>query len=338
MEVNPFEEVILKLNVSERQSEIRTWLNAVDNYNKIKLRESNNRNIIFVGKTRAGKSNAINVLKNITHIPREMTLFAETKEPSLTPFTVEYGNVNYNINIIDTPGLYEQSMIGEEQKTDEILKSMIIKCLDYEIRKINLIFFVATFVTGINAQDIESFGQFLEMFKGAEKKICLLITRCEGFSSDYKKMIIADIKRSENLKNFLNLIEDRIFFIGSIKPEDWENGSKENIQQNVVNISQMRTELYDLIFKTDTYCHIDDFEIFKSQKLEAEALQMKLLEHQNLIESLFQAGEENEKTIQEFKVIADQLLKYKAFISNTYGLKTIEEIEEKMIKKEDSNN
>jgi predicted GTPase len=133
-------------DVEEQKRKIQTAFEDFNKENEIKLKESNIRNVLFVGRSRSGKSTAYGVLKNLTYVPDDLDIFMGTKEPEIKSFTVEIskdeedylkfleqtkkGNavvtedikpddfgkyyINYNINIIDTPGLFEQREKEEE--------------------------------------------------------------------------------------------------------------------------------------------------------------------------------------------------------------------------------
>lgn len=75
--------------------------------------------------------------------PTELCLFSQTKSPNLYSFTVETstdsGPMNYNISIMDTPGLFEKTL-DKTERNNLLIKETISKCLHFEIRWLHCLF------------------------------------------------------------------------------------------------------------------------------------------------------------------------------------------------------
>jgi len=234
--------------------------------------------------------------------------------------------INYNLNIIDTPGLFEQTKSLEDKRTNEDLTKMIAHCLEHDITKVHLIFFVCSYDEGIKDDELKAFTTFVNLFKGAEQKICLLISRAEGYPEDYKKFLVEEIKQHPTFNTMIELVGNRIFFTGSVKKEDYESGSIESIQRSMLNITEMRKILLDLIFKENDYCHFKDIEFYKVQKAQA----IRLLEEkdalENEIKKLHQNNEENLSKVQEYSELVKDLEQYKILFEDKHGLKQPEDM------------
>jgi len=252
-------------------------------YNDIKLRDAKNRNIIFLGKTRSGKSTVFNVLKDMVHVCGYTSFFSDTQNPCLHSFTVclqtpsgkpgtDPTEINYNLNIIDTPGLFEQKTDVEKVRNNDVLKKTILTCLEYEITNIHAIFLVCSFEQGVNVQDLEAIREFVDLFGGAEESICLLITRAEGYTQERKTQMINDIMQHPSLKDFVSLIKDKIFFTGAISSGNTETGALEAVKRDTQNVYFMRKKIYDYIFNKETHCIIRNLDYFRLKQLEAKNL------------------------------------------------------------------
>lgn len=213
MATSIFDEFLLSNNVEEEKKKIDAMIQKIQDHEAIKLKDATTRNLIFVGKTRAGKTTALKVLKSPTMLVKHIRLFADTEHPTLYPFTVENTDpkigelVNYNINIIDTPGLFEQYEKQEDIRDNSRLMSAIATCMEMEITKIHAIFFVCSFATGINDQDLKAFKEFVQLFKGAEDKIVMLITNCEEYDDKAKEELKDEIIRSPEYVHLWSLLE-----------------------------------------------------------------------------------------------------------------------------------
>jgi len=224
------------------------------------------------------------VLKQMNYISGFTSIFSDTQDPRLHSFTVclNKGQVetNYNLNIIDTPGLFEQKIDSDKVRNNDILKKTIFKCLEYEITRINAIFFVCSFDQGINVQDLMAMKEFLDLFSGAEESICLLITRAESYTEERKSMMIKEILQHEALKDIVELIKNKIFFTGSIKYTDYDAGALDAVQRDCKSVYYMRKTIYDYIFAKESFCQLNDLNFFKMKKLETKKLMENILEIQ----------------------------------------------------------
>ena len=95
------------------------------------------RNIIFVGRSRSGKTTSIEVLKDKDHNPGDFKILRETKTASVQSFTMssKQQNQNLHFNVMDTPGLFEYAEKGDH-RTNDVILGVIKKCIDVEITKV----------------------------------------------------------------------------------------------------------------------------------------------------------------------------------------------------------
>jgi len=139
-------------------------------------------------------------------------------------------------------------------------------------------FFVCSFDTGINVQDLLAIKEFLELFSGAEESICLLITRAESYTEQRKKKMIDEILQHPALKDFVDLIKNKIFFTGSIKYTDYEAGALDAVKRDCKSIYYMRKKIYEYIFQKESCCQINNLRFFQMKKAETKKLMENIME------------------------------------------------------------
>eukprot|EP01126_Amoeba_proteus_P036826 TRINITY_DN3764_c0_g2_i1.p1 TRINITY_DN3764_c0_g2~~TRINITY_DN3764_c0_g2_i1.p1 ORF type:complete len:526 (-),score=114.25 TRINITY_DN3764_c0_g2_i1:85-1662(-) len=272
---------------------------------RILLQMAVERNLILLGRIRSGKSTFLEVLKRPDHLADQMSLYAETRDPKLHRFTVKYQETNYNINVMDTPGLFEITSSEDQRRTNEQLKGIIKKCIEWEFTRIHLIVIAITVETGVNKEDIEAITQFSEMFGDVAKKIVLLITRSEGYSEKEKRDFISqfdDLPQLKTLKNVLDL-EGGILFSGCLASRHLS--SELNAKTNLARVMVMRNKFYSLLFSKGECTYIKDIASFKSEQ-EAEMENLKrnvttLQEEKRHVEEEKESLMQNIATLQEEK-------------------------------------
>jgi len=347
-----FYDTLLDVDLKAEQQKIDAILKKAQAANRIKLKNAINRNIIFLGRTRTGKSTALKVLKDAIHIASPVSMFSDTVNPNLYSFTVESSllpakppttitpsspgqnqtpvptEINYNINIIDTPGLFEVKSkdANVDLRDNEVIKKMILKCMEYEITKIHAIFFVCSFSLGVNKEDLQAFAEFLKLFRGAEGTISMLITHGERFSEDRKVQICKEILKHSELSEFAKTIENKIFFTGAVSEQDYENGLTQSIQVDCVNVMKMRALLYLHVFSSEKHCQLTNIDYFVEQQHLVEQLQEDLLKLQENLKTQTMELETKQNLEKQHQILLTQLEKLRGFINNRLGTDRYKEI------------
>jgi len=228
------------------------------------LLEAETRNIIFVGKSRSGKTTIVNTLKDVCHVAADMSFLRGTMHPQLQSFIIQSGKKIYNVNIMDTPGLFERTYnpIEDKKRVHEETLHIINKCVDSDLTKIHHVFFVISLAAGITQQDLDSFKEFQKLFIGMEDKISLIITFSEAYDEETKQNVISQITGDKELLDLFQMTKDRIFFMGSISV--WESRSKDEIQKTTIaaNVKQLRATLFEFIFAQNEYYDVKKLPLY----------------------------------------------------------------------------
>jgi len=170
----------------------------------------------------------------------------------------------YTINIIDTPGLFEIGT-GTVRDTNEIMR-LIHRCIDMEITKIHQVFFVYNLRNGLFKEDLDSFSEFLKVFKGMEDKISILLTFSESWGVAKKQNIR---KQFEDLPQFAHMketVQNKIFYLGSLNKDRMEVDTQEVTNQLQKSICVQRLTLLDHITKLKETFNVKDLLVYKNQE------------------------------------------------------------------------
>eukprot|EP01087_Luapelamoeba_hula_P017444 TRINITY_DN54_c0_g1_i1.p1 TRINITY_DN54_c0_g1~~TRINITY_DN54_c0_g1_i1.p1 ORF type:complete len:416 (+),score=103.93 TRINITY_DN54_c0_g1_i1:45-1250(+) len=238
--------------------------------NNISLSDADSRNVILLGRARAGKSTVLGVMKKPTWIPDQLSLWAGTQVPLMHSFTVEYDKFNYNINIMDTPGMFEHNLGNKVVRSAEVIKGMITRCLELEVTLVHCFFFVCSFTAGINQDDINAVIELNKLFQGADSVFHLLITRSEGRTD--RDHIERQVRSIPELAEFFANPSVKVFFSGALDRDDFLMGSVDTIEAKSRNILEMRDVLYKHIRDAKVPARLRDMKVFKDMQSDVDAL------------------------------------------------------------------
>jgi len=260
--------------LKEKQERMRKFVTQKMSENNIALKEASNRNVIFVGKTRSGKSTALSVLKNPFHFVHLSSIFSETIDANINHFTVEVEGDgsekhNFNVSIIDTPGLFEVVDRGTA-RDQQALENLILRCMKSEITKINMIFFVVSYAGAVNVQDIEALESFIKLFKGAQGFVHVLVTKCENFTEEEKKKIEEEFRKYPQLANLLSNVGEKVFFMGAVEQRTFDQGYEDQFRDSLERVMEMREELFYAMFQQEKSFELKTLEMVDKVRIRAE--------------------------------------------------------------------
>ena len=207
--------------IDEFNKNIKNQVNAeLLKYEKIKLEEQLNfgdYNVILFGAGSSGKTSiARSLLKNI--IGKTSPTIGTTKD--ITSYKIRIPILKRNINIIDTPGLFEASTEGEQKE-----KSTII-----EASKSDLILFVID-------QDINKYELYLiKKLSELRKEIIIVLNKCDLRSENQNNII---------KKNIISITSANQINLSVVKTI----ASPKYTQSNLLKSSKIKQDVNNLFIK-----------------------------------------------------------------------------------------
>jgi GTP-binding protein EngB required for normal cell division len=216
---------------------------------RFKMRRTEHKNILIIGRTRTGKSTIKSLLVDPTNVPDEMRLASDTREPQFQAFHLEEGNIV--LNIIDTPGLFQIGFKKEDIRDNDVILRTIGMCVNMEITKFHVICFCISLVDDFNSTDIQALNLLIDYFGiAASPNSCLILTHCECKNEEQRQMLKRKLMEDVYFKSILPFFKLGVYFSGSINRGDYNMGS-EYVYHQFVTVSDYREELIKLFIKTN---------------------------------------------------------------------------------------
>jgi len=207
-----------------------------------------------------------------------------------------YFGRNFNINIIDTPGLFEITQDGQHARADAQIMDMITDCLKHEVTKLNMVVLFCSLIYGINDTDIYAMEKLIEHL-GTEVTTVICITRGEQMTEEVREENIEQLKQYRRTKDLINLVEGRVIFSGSI---DAEKVVDEKSLNSIANrIMDDRQYFLNLIFACVDYTKIHDLKFIQLKQKEIIRRISVLCEE---IKSLLDRDADEKESISDFEV------------------------------------
>jgi len=173
------------------------------------------RNVMFVGRSRCGKSTVVQQLVTNDYIAPNRSLFADHRTTESHSICLKAKNTIIAFNILDTPGFCD---VGDSEGTvlaDELVCDIITESLFKELRKIHHLCFCINAGSGITTQDIKAFEQFKTCFH-VQDNCSLVITHAETFGKTAREKFLADLRQKGDLQLMRDMCGDRLFFTGAV--------------------------------------------------------------------------------------------------------------------------
>jgi len=235
-------------------------------------------NILLIGKTTTGKSTIVQTLKNPSKVPPPRRLFSRTIDPELFQFNVydSKGGL-WNLNIIDSPGLFEAREKIDNIRNNEIIMDTIIKFLDENIFDINVVGIVHGGISILDI-DLKAFDIVIG-YLGNElsSNAALIITGCEAKSDEELQILKKEFEEGEKLKTIRDYCKLGIIFTGAIDP-NYASVFPDIVPQLTQRVERFVDDFLDRILALPGKGLPLDVVSYKQQQVEAQ--------HQQLLEYL----------------------------------------------------
>lgn len=239
--------------------------------NEYEFIETEPRSALFLGKSRSGKSTAAAVLKDPCYSPANCSIFSETVEARFQTFSIKDNTSGsgdsvkkYTINVIDTPGLFEQKAAEDEmaERTNDAIIQAISKCLENEITKINCAVIFVSVNSAVEENDVEAIRIFTELFRcedgpdGVKKapqklRIALCITRADQKDKQWRKRVESELRNHKQLGPLIEAYDMKIIFMGCADMHAARRYKDSGeLFQTYTSIYRMRKQLLDFIFQS----------------------------------------------------------------------------------------
>jgi len=215
-------------SISEIKKLIKDKVDAeIIDYEKFKIEKqlnTGNYKVILFGATSSGKTSlARMILKRM--IGETAATYGTTTK--ITEYTIRVPFLKRKINIIDTPGLFEASIEGEEREKETISKAS----------KSDIVIFVVD-------QDINKYELYLlnELNK-IGKSVILVLNKCDLRSSKQNSII------KNNLKNLTLGFKNKIKIIQTIASAQSNSKNKISATNNKIEVDNLFLEILNTLEK-----------------------------------------------------------------------------------------
>jgi len=141
------------------------------------------------------------------------------------------GDTAFNLNIIDTPGLFEVSDDNNSRSNEDIL-DIIQMCLEMSITKIHVIIFVYNVTQTVNVEDANAFDILSRHFEAFKSNSLLVFTHAEKAMRRINN-ILNDWKSSP-MKKVLEFVGENIIFTGALDADFLDND--ENMRSKLLEV------------------------------------------------------------------------------------------------------
>jgi len=169
------------------------------------------KTVLVIGDSRIGKSQFIKNIVNPGSV-EQLEAYAVTAAPIDHNLSVIYGDVNMNIDFIDSPGFNEKTQTAP--RTNEKIEKIISDKLKQMTTKIDVIFIVVQKVT---EESVKAIKLCVNMFgTTCTNNMHILFTHFEGLGKEVENDYVNMFNTDRNLRTIAPYFKDRILFTGCI--------------------------------------------------------------------------------------------------------------------------
>jgi len=207
------------------------------------------KNVLLLGKSGTGKSTLFQVLRDPQYRGNAAgSLFAKTIHAEYHPLVVfdPISDKYYSINLIDTPGLFEQRANTAEVRDNTEIFSVIRQCIKQSVTRMSAILLVLKMNDKFSPENMEVLKQ-VSSFLGVELLEHTIMVFTNGEDCDIWDMgsLVLDFFSGDELKKFPFT---SIGFSGAVDQSRVKYG-KEYVTQSSATVRKLRQSLIQKIIK-----------------------------------------------------------------------------------------
>lgn len=231
------------------------------------------QNVMIIGRSRSGKSTLMDVLANHL-LSKKSSIFSESKGSSFKTITIPDLLIDgkpAQINVHDTPGLFEVRKVGEESRTNKDILSLIYQDSNNffgqkSLENIDHVILTFSPEAGINQGDLNSMLiglPFLyRMGLPSTTKILMVMTRTENYSVSYLNSILNQLDQHSVTSKIISEYGVEILFSGA--KDIYAYPTSQAHQENRVIL--YRERLLSKLFDTE----VEDVETVVSNQIDGD--------------------------------------------------------------------
>jgi len=275
------------------KSKVLEMLPALCGKQDFRFRETEVRNILFVGRTRSGKSTVVRTMTGVQNVVRPLSIFSGTKHVHFRNFALKgKSGLDYTLNVIDTPGLFEVKKVGEAARSDEEILNMIAECLKNEITRLHGIILFCSLTAGVNDTDVIAMKKLIQTF-GVDTNMAICVTRSENTTQVQRETIVTELEQHGEIGELLKQVNSNIFFMGAVDPDRVTDDS--TLEKIVAQVIEDRANFLEFIFLCQNDTKIEDLKFVKDKRVE---IKRKIRSRQNVLGKLMLRNNTDEEEIQ----------------------------------------
>lgn len=171
------------------QAELQEYLGSTDGQQTsntgFDITETSVINVLIVGRSQSGKTTLVESLKSAFYASH-LTGFSDTRNVQHHPIVArdKITNKCYQINLIDTIGLGEQSRDPANKRSDQEILKLAAQFIQKEVTSLNAILYVSK-AGDTHLHDLNAFQSIMNFLGPTFKENSMMIlTHCEGLPSD----------------------------------------------------------------------------------------------------------------------------------------------------------
>jgi len=201
------------------REEVIKLITEMSDKKDLKLENPKIRNVLFIGKSRTGKSTSVETLQGNYALLKSSSVASEKKSIKYVPIPFLNENEGYIFNLIDPFGVFEINNMGYRSSMEDDIANIIKDCKEHGISEIHAIILFSSYVAGVDNinSDIIALEKLINYF-GAGTNMALCLPKAESLDSNQRDNIIAELEKQLEMGPLLDKIENNIFFMGAIDP------------------------------------------------------------------------------------------------------------------------